>query len=306
MDYSIERLSASNIPRLVSLYNHCFNVKVAKEFLIQKYNTVKLGAQHIGFLALSQNLPVAFYAVIPCIILLDGEEILAAQSTDTMTHPHHRKKGLFLTLAQKTYDLARRENIRFIFGFPNQRSLPGFAKLNWSFGKDPMKLFRMSTNSFSYARIIFKSRLLSRIYLKAIELYLRSDSNLAQHIFEGENNCLKHDTVFVSYKEHTHTFFISIGNTGVWLRIDGSLKIGYVKLHARVDLSQFLKQLRRLATILGCSKIVFITGCNSKLFAFLQPQIHPADAFPVGFLNLTGRRIDFEKIGFEYCDIDIF
>ena len=64
--YSVERLTAANIGRLVYLYKEVFHQKITGNFLLQKYDTKIFGTEFIGFIAFTQsNLPMAFYGVIP-------------------------------------------------------------------------------------------------------------------------------------------------------------------------------------------------------------------------------------------------
>src|SRR4051812_15607814 len=124
-NYRVERLSQENILHLISLYERAFRIKIQKEYLDTKYNTAKFGASHIGYICFSSHdRPIAYYGVIPSLVKIDGKEMLAAQSADTMTDPDYQRQGLFVALAGKTYELAQREGIQFIYGFPNEASAP--------------------------------------------------------------------------------------------------------------------------------------------------------------------------------------
>lgn len=56
-----------------------------------------------------------------------------AMSCDTMTHPDYQRQGMFVRLARELYDeIAARENVSTVWGFPNPASHPGFVgKLGW-------------------------------------------------------------------------------------------------------------------------------------------------------------------------------
>jgi GNAT superfamily N-acetyltransferase len=80
----------------------------------------------------------AIYASLPVFARIDGQKRLALQSLDTLTDRDFRGKGLFVQLAQQTFDAARSSGAAFIYGFPNGNSAPGFfGKLGWS-SLDPM------------------------------------------------------------------------------------------------------------------------------------------------------------------------
>ena len=168
-EYTIERLSVDKIIHLQNLYRSTYSKGVSIEFLKGKYTTKVFGKEWIGYLAMTHdNKPAAFYGVIPCRFKIQGEVLLAAQSADTMTHPGHRKKGLFVHLAKMTYDLARKEGIQFIFGFPNQNSYAGFVRLNWQFSERPMQLFFLRGSTVSWSKIFLKIPVLAKAYQKMI------------------------------------------------------------------------------------------------------------------------------------------
>ncbi|MCC7333007.1 MAG: GNAT family N-acetyltransferase [Flavobacteriales bacterium] len=59
--------------------------------------------------------------IIPCII-----------SYQTMVHPNHQKKGLFLQLTDKVLAIAKTKQIDLVFNFPNQASFKPFVKMNFT------------------------------------------------------------------------------------------------------------------------------------------------------------------------------
>jgi hypothetical protein len=306
--YHIERLSTENIHLLAPLYFQVFKKKVHPAFFIKKYSTGNWGVEHIGFIAFTkENLPAAFYGVIPCTLLIESLEVLAAQSADTMTHENHRNRGLFIQLALKTYELARENNIKFIFGFPNQNSYPGLVKLNWQFSRERLKLFKMKASRFPFAKIFLRIEALSIMYKKAAKRFL-SNENVKETIFSlKDSNCVKHDQLFMEYKAYSETVYTRFdAGIDLWIKIDGTLKIGFVNFHKNIDGFEFIKTITRLATFLGCSEVSFITHKNSSLYNALHTIIQPVDSLPIGFYNLTNEMYQFDKIGFEYCDIDIF
>ena len=79
---------------------------------------------------------VGHYAAVPMRLRVGGvagADRIFAMSCDTMTHPDYQKQGIFVTLARELYDdIARRDDVTTVFGFPNQASRPGFVgKLDW-------------------------------------------------------------------------------------------------------------------------------------------------------------------------------
>lgn len=74
----------------------------------------------------------AVYAMTPRRFLVDGRSVLGAVSLDTLTDAGYRKRGLFVHLAKVGYGAAVKEGLNFVYGFPNENSMPGFIKhLGW-------------------------------------------------------------------------------------------------------------------------------------------------------------------------------
>lgn len=305
--YIFQKLSQATLHHLVSLYYEAFEKKITLEFLVRKYDTQKVGAAYIGYLAFTPaGQPAAFYGVLPCIVQFNGQCILAAQSADTMTHPDHRQKGLFITLAKKTYSLAKENNIKFIFGFPNKNSFPGFVKLNWQFMPEPMKLFRIRVKTFPAAAVFSKSLFLSGLYQRAIDVFY-SGKQAQEALFSNEvTDSVLHDSVFLAYKQYNQTSIVKIGESYVWGKWDGALKVGYAQFPDDLPAEIFIRDVRKLAAKTGCTAVFFITCATSRLYKKLSSLMTPSDALPIGFYPLSDDPFDFEKIEFEYCDIDIF
>jgi len=75
---------------------------------------------------------VGQYAIVPVAMKIGCENVVCAQSVDTMTHPDYRRQGMFETLAKAVYAEAEKEDTHIVYGFPNQFSYSGFLNnLNW-------------------------------------------------------------------------------------------------------------------------------------------------------------------------------
>lgn len=53
------------------------------------------------------------------------------RAVDTATHPEHQGKGIFKRLTLNAIKLAQAEGADFIFNTPNEKSRPGYLKMNW-------------------------------------------------------------------------------------------------------------------------------------------------------------------------------
>lgn len=304
--YFIERLSADNLHNLKTLYKAVFHKTVSLDFLQKKYDTRFTGCQFIGYLAFSSDRsPAAFYGVLPCYFSLQGRVFVAAQSGDTMTHPDHRRAGLFVKLAEKTYALARENDIELVFGFPNQNSLPGFRKLRWMFLPSAMKRFTFDSYPSKFYRAIGIPFLFLRRHWALRNIY-RDNSATGNIRKSVSTNGILRDDRFIEYKKYGNSVITEIEGAGVWLKSDGILKIGYLDISQIVSLPAFLKKLKQVAAWTGSRQVLFLTTENTALFKALTPYAVPQDSFPIGFLPLTLQDWNFSDVEFEYCDIDIF
>lgn len=68
------------------------------------------------------------YIVLPNNVLVEGQVIRFGTSIFTLTHPLHQKKGIFVKLAQETYEKCKKNGIVGTIGVPNNKSLSGFSK----------------------------------------------------------------------------------------------------------------------------------------------------------------------------------
>jgi GNAT superfamily N-acetyltransferase len=302
----IQRLSAENIFNLVPLYKAAFGINISLDYLRKKYDTARFGSAHLGYISFADgNIPTAFYGVIPGVARINGRRMLAAQSADTMTDPRYRRQGLFHMLARTTYDLARKEGVEFVYGFPNAASYPGFIKLAWTFLPEPLKLFKMSATSFK--TISTRIGLSSPKNQHEIKKILRSSEIPVSRLFSSDTDSgIVHDENFFNYKTYNSTYHIDLGGCLCWVKVEQTLKVGLVVPSPNHNIRLFIRAIKNLAIELGCYQIIFITSKSSRLFQFLQTVLTPADAFPVGFYTLAARKIDYSSVDFEYGDIDSF
>lgn len=131
-DYIIKRLDFSNssdMHKLVDLQNavyagkHVFTNKTFQYWYLDNPN-----GKVVSFNAIYGDNIAAHYALIPLKLRINDRIVLGLLSMATVTHPNHRGKGLFKTLAKATYDYAAQQGFEFVIGVANANSYPGFIK----------------------------------------------------------------------------------------------------------------------------------------------------------------------------------
>ncbi|MFN4235535.1 MAG: GNAT family N-acetyltransferase [Bacteroidia bacterium] len=312
--YQTKRINNSLYKYLIELYKQCFNINIELINLSKKYNTRIFGKENIGFLAFNNNEPAAYYGVFPIILQYNNQNIIVAQSGDTMTSPKHQKKGLFILLANETYKLAKEENIEFVFGFPNENSYPGFKnKLEWIFTGN-MKTFLLKTITIPVCEICFKSSILNKVYIQFIKQILASyiikpeEINLEIFNYSKTKGRILHDLNFFSYKlNFENNFLIQYNNFYLFIKPENHLYIGDVGYFEENKTSIFIESLKKLGRKLMCKKIIISVSANHWLFSYLKNYISPQDDLPIGFKALNNHfEIDYSDIQFTRSDFDTF
>ncbi len=128
----VEQSSLSNLDRLSELYEASFNIKPATNYFSWKYLD-NPGGKMLGFEASHQGRVIASFGIIPEQYVVNGQPCTVWQSMDTMTHPDYQRRGLFVQLANRTFDCLREIDPNFLLlGIPAPQSHAGFVKkLGW-------------------------------------------------------------------------------------------------------------------------------------------------------------------------------
>jgi len=309
LEYKVMRLNDENIADAEKLHAAVYGVKLRPGFFAAKYDTAFAGVKHVGFMAYHKNgLPIAFYAVIPCFIGTNEDSVLVAQSADTMTHPDHRFKGLFVELASRTFDLCRSLGIRLVFGFPNQNSLSGFInKLGWQ-TTERMDCFRIPVPQSTWIKLISKLPLVKSwfedIRQKVIEKISLKQLGIANSVQNDGFIGICRDHGFLSYKTYNKSHVVRIGNSLAWIKINDALLIGDMQV-TEGEFECTIGGLSKLAARLGINELQFHTSPGTTLHRLFLTVCKPIPSFPVIFKDLEAD-LQLEQIKFTSADIDTF
>lgn len=310
-EYRFERLSDNNLKDLIFLYQHSFNEKTDLSFLRQKYDTEAFGLKYAGFIAYStnNNEPAAYYGVFPITVSWKGKEYLAAQSGDTMTHPNHRGKGLFITLAKMTYDLAKDNNVQFVFGFPNENSYPGFVKkLHWNhYGN--INNYKLSSGSLPFEKLAKKYNFIGSFYKSYTSKLLKKLKT--QKLFENSivlqssgSGYVPHNSKYCNYKQYYDSYIVELNGVHCWIKLDGRLWVGDIEFCDEIKFRETIIALKLLAKKLKCSAIHFSVFENSVYDNYLKKYAVSYYKNAVGCLNL--HELKGENFMYQSADFDTF
>ena len=308
-EYTIERLTSTKLVDVEKLHEAVYRRVLPPGFLLKKYDTAFTAVKYVGFIAYNkQRMPIGYYGVIPCYVWLDEKKILAAQSADTMTHPGYRNKGFFRELAQLTYALCRNNGINFVFGFPNQNSLPGFInKLGWHM-TERMDRFTIPVSNSSWIRFFKKLPFVKLVINRYQQVLLNRHSvqqqGLANSVFANRFGGVYRDQDYLNYKTYTPGKVIEMANSTLWVKAAATLLIGDISL-APGDFDSVMYQVKKLARNLFVNEIHFHASPGTSLHHLFSERFKPIPSFPVIFKVLHGD-YELDEIKFTAADIDTF
>jgi hypothetical protein len=307
--YTIERLNPTNLSDVEKLHAAVYGRKSQDGFFLKKYDTAFTGVNHIGYVVYNTDrVPIGYYGVIPCFIQIDGQIILAAQSADTMTHPLHRFKGLFVELSNLTFQLCRDNGIKLLFGFPNQNSLPGaINKLGWQM-TERMDYFMIPSGGVAWDKVINKLSFLKNTFTnyqqRVLKKYLQPQPGIINSVIQDGFAGIVRDGDYWQYKTYAQSYIIKLGNSTLWVKIGRELLIGDI-LTQPEDFDKMLLLLKKFARKLGISQIQFHTSGLTTLHKLFSERFIPTPSFPVLFQDFEGG-LPVERIKFTSADIDTF
>jgi GNAT superfamily N-acetyltransferase len=302
--YHIERLTKENLKDVTRLHLAVYGKTAPAGFFEKKYDTAYTGLQYIGFIAYNNG----YYGVIPCFLQDRSNIILGAQSADTMTDPKHRYKGLFVELSNMTFDLARKEGIKLIFGFPNQNSLHGaINKLGWKM-TDTMDCFIIPVKTIPLERIAARSNFLRSLFTKYVQRILKKhilpQNGISNTVITDGFSGVLRDAKYLSYKNYQDRFVIKIANSTVWIKIQNGLVIG--DMHAEAaEFDQTMNGLQKIARAIGVNQLQFHASPGTGLHDLFSKTYNPVPSFPVLF-QVFDQDIALNAFKFTFADIDIF
>jgi GNAT superfamily N-acetyltransferase len=314
MEYFEQKLNPVNYKFIQQLLNRTSGLNQDIKNIEKRYNTAFTGLKDLGFFAVTESdYPAAYYGAFPTRFIFNDKIIVGAQSGDTMTDPDHQKKGLFTKLATKTYEYCKEINVPFVFGFPNENSLPGFKnKLGWQFYGNMFE-FSFQGSKIPLCELAFKYPFLKPLHRNLVRYRLsKFKQNQIQEVVKvfnmGTSVHMKivRDESFFRYKENEDNYLIKINDFFILLKANTHLFIGDVAPFDETRTDDFLLVLKKLSKMVYSRKVVLFLNENHWLYSFMKNKIEPKVSLPIGFLNLSDVNFPFENIPFSMADYDTF
>jgi hypothetical protein len=310
--YKIQELTENDYDKIRFLYRNCFNITLTKkEFYRKYYNDHKF--RTIGYFAIDSNGKTGgFYGVFKDNLTYQNKSYMVAQSGDTMTHPAHQKKGLFLMLAKATYNKCIEDGIALIFGFPNKQSYHGFStKLDWTFNGN-MRRWTFTVNSFPWCELTSINRQLKSAYRKFAEHKIRQYKVKPTRIIADQFNTsyevgmIEKSLEFFNFKlDNPSVQLLQFRDFILLVKFDNHLIIGDIGYKNELYATELMNCITQLGELIGCRKVVISLSLNHWANSIFENYQTSEDGLPIGFLNFN-TDIDPSKIAFSYSDFDTF
>jgi hypothetical protein len=309
-EYSIVRLSRDNLADVAKLHKEVYGASAPADHFPQKYDTAYTGVEYAGFIAYNTDkIPVAYYGVIPCFIQYQDKIILAAQSADTMTHPKHRYKGMFVDLSKKTFELCRELAIRLIFGFPNQNSYHGaINKLGWKM-TGAMNCFTIPVKTLPFEAISKRIAILKKLYKRYSLFVLKGNISpgpgVANSVIADGFAGVCRSEAYLQYKTYSPSKIIVVDDAKIWVSTKYGLMIGDIEGLNRINFNAVIHKLKSIARKLGMRQIQFHCSPGTSLHDLFADHYKANPSYPMFFQDF-GSAITPEQVRFTFADIDIF
>ena len=309
-EYTIERISREKLTDLISIFRASFGRDISLEELHRKYDTDFLGQSYIGFIAYAPvtREPAAYYGVFPMEVMIDDKKYLIAQSGDTMTHPRHQGKGLFIKLAKQTYELCKALDIKAVFGFPSESSYPGFVKkLNWQHPENiqtySLWVYTVPLSAMLKVRL---TRLLYSLWKNFVLSFYRKGNFFQTSVSKNQNDYIFRSEKFWDYKlRNDSNRCLKIGGADVVLKTGVSLGIGDIHVSSVHDYAKAVRGITRLAFLLGTPSVSFYVSPDVLLDTYLKGKYVAKPGLAVGYLNFDAPP-DMARLKYTYFDFDTF
>ena len=290
-DYLFERINQKHYHHLQELFLNAFQITPTIQQIEKKFNTKVLGAEVIGYLAIEKKYgkAAAYYGVFP-LQLTDKETVVqAAQSGDTMTHASHRKKGLFIRLAELTFEACKEKNIKLVFGFPNKFSYPGLTKrLSWQHVDNIVRWdLKLNIKTFPLPKLLLKHNNFFTTYLAyASAITKKMSIEVADFTNKYETIMPKvlRDENYLLYKQVKDKVFIRLDNIIMWIKFSDVLLIGDVNNYGAIT-EKTISKIKKMAFILGYNTVSFYWNENLEPPDFLR-YFKKISKFPSCILQL--------------------
>lgn len=122
---------------------------------------------------------------------IEDKEVFAAQSCDSAVLPQYRGKGVFSRIIRSAEKQCEIDGIKFLFGYPNGNSYPGFMKLGWTHVGDfyravlPLDTCKFFKRKFRKSLPTIIGKIGDSLFQRKLKKYLKKSNKVDIQISEN-------------------------------------------------------------------------------------------------------------------------
>ena len=130
-EINIRLFDKGDTESFLELYEQIFNKPGKQEWFEWKYQNNPY-MQHVPiYVAKDKDKVIGARPFFALDVAWDDKTWTAIQPCDTMVHPDYRGQGIFTRMTQQSLDFYSDQPVDLIFNFPNDKSRPGYLKMDW-------------------------------------------------------------------------------------------------------------------------------------------------------------------------------
>jgi len=145
--YEIVSYRENYFQSVKKLFYESHAIKKPKSYFLYNLSRTPYG-KPIRFLMKLGNQIVGSHSIRPFKLKIKNKEFLGGLTYDTMTNPTSRNKGIFVSLATKTHQEAKKRKYNFVMGFANENSIYGYKRRLGHVELGPINFVRIDEPNF--------------------------------------------------------------------------------------------------------------------------------------------------------------
>jgi hypothetical protein len=162
-----------SIENLTNLFNNVFSENFNTNDWLKKHRYSPQG-KTIFIGAYDGEKLIGMNGFMPAIYIKDSLKFKAAQSCESAVHHDYRGQGIFVKLISEGHKVLKKNNYDFVFGYPNNNSLPGFEKVGWKkVGKLYHQSIPLNTHNYFFKRNCRTIALVGSVFDFQVQFWLK-------------------------------------------------------------------------------------------------------------------------------------
>tara|TARA_B100000963_G_C22618773_1_gene668768 strand:+ start:554 stop:1531 length:978 start_codon:yes stop_codon:yes gene_type:complete len=180
-----------NLDRLVE--THPWNRRNLKNWY-WKYKGNNPFGNSLVWVAMNKKKVVATFSIIPLDYIVKGKILKGSCSIAMIVHPEYQNKGLIKFVADKLFDEAKLNKIKFVYGYPNENAYQ-IHKVFFSY-KDisKQKLYFKKINKK------IKISLENKFEINEVKKFINKDDFFLKRVSKQRKICLKRTVEFLNWR----------------------------------------------------------------------------------------------------------